>query len=287
VWATQNITFTGTNTCITPPLATNTTQMANCLFVTQKISDYVTNTLPGINVTWDNMRVSTPALGTINTVCANTQFVQNALQNSYDALLTVANTWTANQSFTTQALGTSDLTVSTTAFVQNALTNFLASANTFTLVQTFSGGIVPNYTPSASNTGVPNRLGFSYATSTLPAAQALTSNVVKNWNSQTLPAGVWFATISIKLRSTGAATVSSLDYGLYTDATGLTARTLLSSSTASETLSLTNGQDYTYAISFLINSSSASTTYFFNTRAVWTVASALTGIYTFSYTRIA
>jgi hypothetical protein len=233
------------------------------------------------------MEVSTQALGNSTTLVANTQFVQNALQNSYDGLLGLVNTWSANQNFITQSLGDSSLLVATTAFVQNALTNFLASANTFTLVQTFSGGIVPNYTPSASNTGVPNRLGFSYATSTIPAAQALTSNGVKNWNSQTLPSGVWFATINIKLRASGNATVSSLDYGLYTDNTGLTPRTTQSSMTANETLALIIGQDYTYALSFIINSSSASTIYYFNTKVVWTVATALTGVYTFSYTRIA
>ena len=129
------------------------------------------------------MRVPTQALGTSNTVCANTKFVKNALQNSYDGLLGVVNTWSANQNFTTQALGTSSLAVATTAFVQNTLTNFLARANTFSLVQTFSGGINISYTPASAGSGSANALGYNIAQSTLPATQNLTSNVVKNWNT--------------------------------------------------------------------------------------------------------
>ena len=287
VWSFQNITFTGTNTCITPALTTNTTQMANCAFVTSKISDYVTNTLPSLNITWDNMRVATQPLGATNTVCANTQFVQNALSGSYDALLGVVNTWTAGQNFVTQALGNSTTLVATTEFVQNALTNLLTSANTFTQVQTFSGGIVPAYTPSPAGSGNSSALGYSFATSTLPPAQALTSGQVKNWNSMTLPAGVWFFSLGLTLRSSGNATVSSLNYGLYTTVSGLSARTNQSTSTATATLTLTNAQDYTYALGFIVVQTGASVTYFFNTSVTWTVATSMTGIYTYQYTRIA
>jgi hypothetical protein len=287
VWSFQDITFTGLNTCITPALSTNTTQMANCAFVTSKISDYVTNTLPSINITWDNMRVATQPLGATNTVCANTQFVQNALSGSYDALLGVVNTWTAGQNFVTQALGNSTLLAATTEFVQNTLTNFLTSANTFTQVQTFSGGIVPAYTPSPAGSGNSSALGYSFATSTLPPAQALTSGVVKNWNSMTLPAGVWFFSLGLTLRPSGNATVSSLNYGLYTTVSGLSARTNQSTSTATATLTLTNAQDYTYALGFIVVQTGASVTYFFNTSVTWTVATSMTGIYTYQYTRIA
>jgi hypothetical protein len=86
-FSTKNITFTGINTCITPALSTNTTQMANCSFVNTAVSDYVANTLPSISTTWSNMAVTTQALGTSNTVCANTQFVQNTFENSYNGLL--------------------------------------------------------------------------------------------------------------------------------------------------------------------------------------------------------
>jgi hypothetical protein len=217
----------------------------------------------------------------------NTQFIQNALQDSYDKLLTVVNTWTAGQNFTTQALGNSTLLVATTAFVQNTLTDFLASANTFNLAQTFSGGLIPNYAPNAAGVGNDGALGFSYATSTLPATQALTSNTTKNWNSTTLPAGVWFVTLNVKLRPSGTATVSSLDFGLYTSITGLTARTNQSSLTATSTLTLTNSQDYNFSLSFMINQTTVSQTYFFNTRVIYTVATGMTGVYTYQYTRIA
>jgi hypothetical protein len=110
---------------------------------------------------------------------------------------------------------------------------------------------------------------------------------VKNWNSTTLPAGVWLVTLGIQLTPTGNATVSSLDFGLYTSTTGLTARTLQSSSTANETLGLITAQTYSYAISFIINQTLASQTYFYNTRAVWTVATAMSGVYTYQYTRVA
>ena len=95
----------------------------------------------------------------------------------------VDNTWAAGQTFITQALGNSSLLVATTQFVQNTLTNFLSSANTFNLVQTFSGGINANYTPAVAGAGSANALGYNIAQSTLPAGQALTSNVVKNWNT--------------------------------------------------------------------------------------------------------
>ena len=121
VWASQDISFTGTNTCLTPALATNNTQMANCQFVNQTIQDYVANTLPSISVTWSNMRVLTQPLGTSNLVCANTQFVQNALQDSYNGLLGLVNTWTAGQHFITQAIGNSTLLVATTEFVKQFL----------------------------------------------------------------------------------------------------------------------------------------------------------------------
>jgi hypothetical protein len=287
VWALQNITFTGTNTCITPTLGTTTTQMANCLFVQNTISDYITNTLPALNVTWSNMNVPTQLLGDTSTKCANTQFVQNALSNSYSGLLDIANTWSAGQSFVTQALGNSTLLCATTAFVQNALTNFLASAQTFASVQTFSAGIVPAYTPQVAGAGNTGALGFNYATGTLPTAQALTTNVVKNWNITTLPAGVWIITLGIQLRPTGAATVSSMDYGLYTTSGGLAQRSNQSSSTSTGTLSLTNAQDYNFSFSFVITQTAASVQYYFNTRVVWTVATAMTGVYTYSYVRIA
>ena len=124
------------------------------------------------------MRVSTQALLTSNSVCANTKFVQNALQNSYNGLLGLDNTWSAGQTFIMQALGNSSLLVATTQFVQNTLSNFLSSVNTFSLVQTFSGGINVNYTPSAAGAGSANALGYNIAQSTLPATQNLTSNVV-------------------------------------------------------------------------------------------------------------
>ena len=148
--------------------------------------------------------------------------------------------------------------------------------------------ILVSYTPAAAGVGSTSALGFTYATSTLPAGQALTSNTTKNWNSTTLPAGVWLATIAIQLTASGGnATVSSLQYGLYTSTTGLTARTLMSSSTANETLTLTGGQGYSYSISFIINQTLSSQTYFFNTNVVYTVATGMSGVYTYQYTRVA
>ena len=90
----------------------------------------------------------------------------------------VVNTWSAGQNFTTQALGNMSLLVATTQYVQNTLSNFISSASTFSLVQSFSGGINVNYAPASAGAGSANALGYNIAQSTLPAEQALTSNVV-------------------------------------------------------------------------------------------------------------
>jgi hypothetical protein len=288
-FATQPITFTGVNTCITPALSTNTTQMANCAFVNNTVSDYVTNTLPGITTTWNNMNVTTQPLGTSNTVCANTQFVQNTFQNSYNGLLTLANTWSATQNFVTQAVGNSTLAVATTQFVQTAFTNFLASANTFSALQTFNANIGVTYTPIASNTGSNTTLGYSASTATLPATVVLTTNVVRNLTSFIIPKGVWFVTINLQVNITTAnASVTRNTYGLFTSATTVgdaSAINLQSISIQTYNATLNTGNGYNYSLSF-VQINSASQTVYFNTSWAFT-SGTINATYTYSINRIA
>jgi hypothetical protein len=263
--------------------------MANCAFVNSTIADYVSNTLPNISTTWENMRVATQPLGTSNTVCANTQFVQDTFANSYNGLLSTVNNWTANQSFITQAVGNSSTLCATTAFVQSAFTNFLGLSNTFSLVQNFASNIAVTYTPIASNTGSNTTLGYSASTASLPATVALTSGQVRNLTSFTIPKGVWFITINLQVNITTAnATVQLNTYGLYTVTNTINTNNslnLLSNSIQTYNATLNNNNTYNYSLSF-VQTQNASTTTYFNTSWNFTTG-AINATYTYSINRIA
>jgi hypothetical protein len=281
--------FSGVNTCPTPATSTNTTQIANCAFVVNKITDYVANVLPTLSLTWDYMNVPTGFLGDASTAVANTQFVQNAVQNAYNGMTTVENTWTANQNFITQAPGNVANVAATCAFVQNALTTFLATDNTFPLVQTFSGGITALYTPQPSNTLPNTKLGYSAGNTTLPASVVLTTATVKNLVQLLIPKGVFIVSIALQLNITIAtAAATSIIYGLFTTATTTNTTNgtnIQSYSTNAANLTLTNGQTYNYSICFVINTA-VNLAPFFNVNATFSTGT-INATYSYSFTKIA
>ena len=144
----------------------------------------------------------------------------------------------------TLANGTNTTQVATTGFVQNAITAFKAATNVWSSLNTFNGGlsassvtktgtltitgtplalsgtrldtaITPNYTypVSAGNIG-------EISSSTV-ATLAVTSGVVQDLTSLTLPAGVWFLQVDTYL-SIALASGTYLTLGINTTSASLT-----------------------------------------------------------------